>query len=287
MARLSTTKNTTLASNRMRRNAFFLTAAAALSKTSSVDAFVAHPSQQQQRSLHHLSPSVMMPSNRLLTTTPTTRLYSSSKKNDNFLKKAAKKILPASWFQSEEEKEAALARQQVKDNVKGGIKELLKDAPLPVRMLGSMISPLLSKAASQMGEAMAEQEKTIETVLDDARAYILGDDVALQALGEPLQVGAPFSQSSSTSIINGQKTTNIAIGFPVNGSRSSGMAQAQATDKGIQRLTLQVDGRQINVSLTQRGSPSSRVGKNHRTFGPMNDDDNIIEAEIIEKKVEK
>jgi hypothetical protein len=113
----------------------------------------------------------------------------------------------------------------------------------------------------------------------------LGDEVAIQALGEPITIGTPFSQSSSTSIINGQKTANIQLGFPVSGSRSSGVAQASATQSGLSSLLLEVDGRQIQVSLSKRGSSSKRVGKNHR--GPSDDDDNIIEAEIIEKEVKK
>lgn len=268
MARLAMPQNTsTIVSNRMRRSALFLTAAAALSTR--VDAFLP-PIQRHS----------------------TIRLYgsSSSKNNDdNILTRAAKKVLP-SWFQSEEEQKAALAKKQVKDNVKGGIQELLKDAPLPVRMMGGMVAPLLSSLASTVSESMAEQQRTIETVLEDAQAYMLGDDAALQALGEPLQVGAPFSQSSSTTIINGQKTVNLVIGFPVEGSCGSGMAQAQATDQGINRLTLQVNGgQQINVSLMKRGSASSssRIdGKAERMF-PSDDDDTIIEAEIIEKDVKR
>ena len=256
-----------------RRKICFVTAFAALS--TSADAFLT-PYRPFLTPRHPTIPTIAAARSM-----QQSRLYSSKKNDEGILKKVAKSILPKKWFQSEEEQKAELARQQVKDNVSGGIKELLKDAPLPVRMMGSLVSPLLSRVASDLQEGMAEQQRTVENVLDDARAYLLGDEVALQALGEPIQLGAPFSQSSSTSIINGQKSVNIALQFPVEGSRGSGVAQARANENGISQLVLQVNGRQINVSLSRRGSPSGRVGRNHRTTS-RNDDD-IIEAEIIEE----
>jgi len=270
------------------------TVAAAFS-TNSANAFVLSPSHQRPPLSYGVgnaqTPKTPSSSNILARrNTPQlaqqTRLYS-SKDDSGLLKRVAKTLLPKKWFQSEEEQKADLARQEVKDQVQGGIKELLKDAPLPVRMMGSLISPLLSNVASNLSESLAEQQKSMDSVLEDSRAYILGDDVALQALGEPIQVGTPFSQSSSTSIMNGQKTTKIVLGFPVEGSVASGVAQAEANEQGVSRLVLQVNGRQINVSLSRRGSPSAsgRVGKNHqmRKAGSSMDD-NIIEAEIIEKK---
>ena len=278
MARLSSNKTSSVRlASRLRRQALCLTAVAALSTTTSrVGAFVPPPPLLQPRVPS--SPALVTPRQPI-------RLYSSSNKNENFLKKAATKL--GIIKQSQEEEKAELARQQVKDNVSGGIKELLKDAPLPIKMFGSVLAPLISKAASKMGESIAEQETQIERVLDESRGLILGDDVALNALGgAPVQVGAPFSQSSSTMVVNGQKAVNIALSFPVEGSSRSGMAQAQATDKGINRLLLEVDGRQIDVSLTKRAFPSSssssRLGKNH-----LDDDDNIIEAEVIEKITKK
>jgi len=303
MASLSTNHSATRrlshsSSNSSLRRHYLLTAtaAAALSTMTSTQAFVV-----QQPASGTFRPRGMPFSGFMPTTVPTgvllnnnkyqlssIRLYTnlsnnnnSGKKKDNIFKRAAKKLLP-SIFSSEEEQRAELARKETKAKVKGGIQELLKDAPLPIRMMGNMLSPLLSQAATQMSEAVAEQQQTMEQVMDDTRAYLLVDEVALQALGEPIHVGNPFSQSSSTTIINGQRTVKLALGFPVNGSRASGTVQAQATDQGIQQLLLQVNGRTINVGLSKRsGLRSSRgIGKNHM-------DDNIIEAEIIEKDVDR
>jgi len=192
----------------------------------------------------------------------------------------AKSILPTSWFQTEKEKQQAMERQRVKDEVKGGLTELLKDAPLPVRMMGKMMGPLVSSAMSTMAESMAEQQKSIEETLSQATMYLQSDEAVTRLLGPDPQVGAPFSQSSSTTSINGQTKTRLQIGFPVSGSRSSGMAQLSATEAGIERIVLQVDGRQINVSLA---SSSSSRRKSFSGGSSKNDDDNIIEAEIIEK----
>jgi hypothetical protein len=295
MTRLASRGSIASVEGRGRHRLVLLTAAAAISTSlpSRVDAFVVRPPHDVSTSMissridSHLTTNIPL----RLTSTPTTtttRLFSSGKNNnkeEGILKKVAKTFLPKSWFQTDQEKKAELARQQVKDNVKGGIQEMFKDAPLPVRIMGSMISPLLSRVASDLSESMAEQQRSVESVIDDARAFIIGDDVALQALGEPIQVGTPFSQSSSTTSINGQKTTNIAIAFPVQGSRSSGVAQAQANQNGIVQLVLQVDGRQVHVSLNKRGS---HVGKNHILRKSYEgDDDNIIEAEIIEKDTKR
>ena len=274
-----------------------VTVAAALSATSPplrVDAFTVVPSQSLLLSsrMRRIDPN---PSSshafQQLPITTTTRLYSSGKSSknnddDGVLKKIAKSFLPKSWFQTDQEKKAELARQQVQNNVKGGIQEMLKDAPLPVRIMGSMISPLLSRVASDLSESMAEQQRSVEQVMDDARAYILNDDVALQALGEPVQLSNPFSQSSSTTMINGQKTTNIALAFPIQGSRSSGVVKAQANENGMVQLVLQLnDGRQIHVSLNNN-KRGSHLGKNH-ILRKKDEDDTIIEAEIIEKDTTK
>lgn len=221
------------------------------------------------------------------TSSPTTRHFSSRNNNDNddkggggwldTITNTAKSILPSTWFQSEKEKQKAIERQRVRDEVNGGLQQMLKDAPLPIRMMGSMVGPLMSSAMSSMAESMAEQQKTVEEYMAQARMALQADEAVTRVLGEPVQVGAPFSQSSSTQSINGQTTTRVEIGFPVNGPRESGMAQLSATQDGLQRLTVQAAGRQISVNLNApRGGP--------RKFSSRSDNkDDVIEAEIIDK----
>lgn len=192
----------------------------------------------------------------------------------NAAKSAAKSVLPSSWFQSEKEKQAAIERKRVQKEVSGGIQEVLKDAPLPIRMMGSMFGPLVSSAMSTMAESLAEQQSVAEDYLSQARQFLQSDPSVTRLLGEPIQVGSPFSQSSSSSSINGRTSTRIELGFAVQGSRVSGVAQLSATEAGIQRLIVQAQGRQIDVNLSS--TPYGRVG------GTRGDDD-IIEAEIVEK----
>ena len=273
-----------------RKQLFFAAAAAAFSTlpgTATV-AFTIAP-QRTVRIASRTDTAFYPPTSYVHGSLPTTRHYSSRRNDEeggggvlstikNAAKSVAKTILPSSWFQTDKEKQQAIERKRYRDEVNGGIKELLKDAPLPIRMMGSMVGPLFSSAMSTMAESLAEQQKTVEDYMSQARLCLQTDEAVVRLLGDPIQVGSPFSQSSSTSSINGQTTTRVEIGFPVSGSRGSGVAQLSATEAGLQRLVLQAEGRQINVSLSSKPFQKFPRSKNDK-----NDDDGIIEAEIIEK----
>jgi hypothetical protein len=223
----------------------------------------------------------------------TSRLYFSSYRGDDnekgggFLDKVkdtAKKFLP-SWLvpKSEEEKKRELARKRVQEDVSGSLTELLRDAPLPVRMMGKMMGPLFSNAMAAVAEGMAEQQEMIGPLLETATAAIEADDAVAAALGGgPVSCSAPHSQSSSTTTINGETTQRIELAFFVSGKGGRGAARLVAAGSNkIQLLEVQTPtGRTIPVSTSQgRKKTSSYVG-----YG---DEDNIIEAEIIEKETKK
>jgi hypothetical protein len=198
---------------------------------------------------------------------------------------AVKSILPASWFQSEQEKRAALERRRVKDEISGGLTDLLKDAPLPIRMVGSLVKPLISSAMSSLAETMAEQQESVSSLMSTAQLCLDSDERVAQLLGSGggLQVSNPFSQSSSTSSINGQTTSRVDLAFEVYGAVQSGVVRLSASNGKITQLTLQAaNGRVVEV----RTSPSSFSRSRSRVLGNDDDDSssNIIEAEIIEKK---
>jgi hypothetical protein len=194
------------------------------------------------------------------------------------LQSVAKSVLPSSWFQSEAEKQKAMERQQYKDQVSGGIREVLKDAPLPIRMMGRLMGPLVSTAMSSMAEGLADQQKTIAEYQQQAQRYLQADEAVRQVLGDTLQMSAtPYSQSSSTTSINGQSTTRVQLQFQVSGSRGTGIAELAATEAGISRLVLQVEGRSIQVNLS--AAPSKRFSSARRG----DDESDIIEAEIVDK----
>ncbi|GAX16779.1 hypothetical protein FisN_21Hh227 [Fistulifera solaris] len=201
------------------------------------------------------------------------------------LKKMAKKVLPSSWFQSEQEKKAAIERKRVNDEFKGGLQEMLKDAPLPIRMVGSMVAPMLSSAMSGLAETMAEQQQAVSNVQEDAKAYLLADPAVARLLGDgPIQLGAPFSQSSSTSSINGKTTSQVEIAFPVQGSMASGIVRASSANGTLQQLILQASGASIAVSLSSR-TPRASSFRSGKANNKGKDD--IIEAEIIDKNTQR
>ena len=238
-------------------------------------------------------------------TSSSTRLFSSFRKRDDddndggFLSKlgsvaknAAKSILPSTWFQSEKEQKAALERKRVQNQLSRDVNEVLKNAPLPVRMLGSVVAPLLGNVMSGLAETMAEQQQTVDALLQRAQTSLENDDVVANVLGSSgsIQVGAPFSQSSSSTSINGQTQTGVELAFAVSGSRGSGVARLTAANNEIQQLILQTsDGRSISVNVSKGGGGGRRQvqGGGGKMSSSSSSNDNIIEAEIIEKDTKK
>eukprot|EP00545_Synedropsis_sp_CCMP1620_P003412 CAMPEP_0119012492 /NCGR_PEP_ID=MMETSP1176-20130426/6796_1 /TAXON_ID=265551 /ORGANISM="Synedropsis recta cf, Strain CCMP1620" /LENGTH=268 /DNA_ID=CAMNT_0006965459 /DNA_START=144 /DNA_END=950 /DNA_ORIENTATION=+ len=226
-----------------------------------------------------------------------TRVYSSKRDGGTgglmgSLKSVAKKVLPKRWTQTKEEKTASLALKEQKNAMKSGINAMLKDAPLAVRMMGSLVAPLLSSLASTV---QAQQAKT-QYLLDDARDFILSDPAARAALGEPIVVQQPFSQASSSASMNGQASSQVQASFYVEGTLQQGVATMSASESGIQSLSLQVGGRTMNIALVKSagGSTSnsdvfggakplsqSTIGKNRTN---KND---IIDVEFIDKTERK
>lgn len=228
------------------------------------------------------------------TTLLTSRLYSSSGGGDGdddwgALKKAAgnivrktrnkiSKIIP--FVKSDDEKQEQITRRDRRNEIKGGLNTALKDAPLPIRMMGRMIAPLLSRAAEQM----AEQGRQANELLEEARRRITDDADVTRELGEPVQVGRPFSQSSSTMVVNGKSAARVQSVFQVAGPNGSGTATMSASDGEIASLTVNVNGRNISVGSGKKGGGG--YGRPSRVGGGSNNivEAEIIEAEIIEKK---
>jgi len=179
------------------------------------------------------------------------------------------------------EKQKREARKEVDETVGA----LFKDAPLGMRMVGKLMKPLISTVA----QIFSEQTQSIQEVLDDAESYILNDAIVSQTLGgRPIRVSAPFSQSSSTTIINGRQTSQIQASFQVVGQRTTGIATLVAANGDIRSLQIDIGGRMYNVNTsgvtasTDSSSsygPTSKLGKNTN----INRDD-VIDAEFVEKK---
>lgn len=217
-------------------------------------------------------------------------------------KSAARKILPTKWFGSKEEKEALERKQIVKDRVKGEIDQMLKGAPLPIQMFAKYVAvPMMGRIASKLAEVGRQQQETMEAILDEARTLLLNDPEMVELLGKPLQIGAPFSQRSSTTVINGVRQMRTEFEVEVSGSIDSGVCRIIATTEGIGQLLVESNGKVYNIDLTSRGTMSSskqfsskaksksrssksKPSKSSASRFRGNDEDNIIEAEIIDKE---
>lgn len=249
-------------------------------------------------------------------TAATTRLYSSSRMRNRFqnnngdddpnrkelfgfrrtAKKVAQKILPTKWFGSEKEKEALERKQEAKDRVQGELDQMLKGAPLPIKMFGKLVAgPLMGKIASTAVEASYQQAQTMEKILDEARSYLVNDPTTVDLLGMPIQIGQPYSQSSATTIINGKRQMRMDFAVEISGPKGSGMTRISATNEGIGQLLVEAMGRvyQIDLSSANKFSSSSSSSSNsftNKSFGGKkknNNDDDIIEAEIIDKETNR
>jgi hypothetical protein len=164
---------------------------------------------------------------------------------------------------------------------------MLKDAPLPVRMIGSMIAPLMSTVMAGLAESMAEQQATIEAVLKDARSYLTADAGVASTIGSGIQFGQPQSQSASTTSINGQSTSRIELALPVTGSLGTGTVRLSAANGKIEKLQVEANGRVISVDLSSKGGPGRRRSAFSGGSSRSSSGDDIIEAEIIEKDTKK
>lgn len=261
-----------------------------LSGASSSWAFVAPqksiPTAIDMRRLRHGPTIQPMPLRTVVAQHHQSRLYFSQRDDDsdwqafkkaggNLLKKGANKIKSLTPFgKSKEEKRSEIIKKERKQEIKGGINAMLKDAPLPIRMMGRMVAPLMARAA----EGMAEQAAQAQEMLEEARFRLVNDPILAEELGGPLQIGQPLSQQSATTVINGKSTARVRASFQVGGPRGSGVATMESSNGEISSLTVNINGRNISVGSRRGGNVFGKSSSSSKK------DDNIIEAEIIEKK---
>eukprot|EP00558_Chaetoceros_sp_UNC1202_P006127 CAMPEP_0197236322 /NCGR_PEP_ID=MMETSP1429-20130617/3466_1 /TAXON_ID=49237 /ORGANISM="Chaetoceros sp., Strain UNC1202" /LENGTH=255 /DNA_ID=CAMNT_0042695081 /DNA_START=76 /DNA_END=843 /DNA_ORIENTATION=- len=196
---------------------------------------------------------------------------------------------------------ASTAKEKVKSilpfSKKGGLskKEQKEQPSLTVRMVGAILKPLVSKLAGNLVEAMEEQSRQISDLLTDARILIVQDSQAAQLLGEPIEIGTPFSQASSSMSINGKTQSSTQVSFEVIGRTSTGIATMKAADGRIDSLFLNISGRNIAIDTTKTAGFSASfddgtawTSKEQNTgLGRNRGKSDIIDAEFVDKRVDK
>mmetsp|Transcript_25137 Transcript_25137/g.54190 ORF Transcript_25137/g.54190 Transcript_25137/m.54190 type:complete len:281 (+) Transcript_25137:28-870(+) len=133
----------------------------------------------------------------------------------------------------------------------GGIRRLVDRWMNPYAKFGG--DRMMDRVNSEMARSMTEDQRSIKALLADARTCLLADPVVRSMMGADLELGTPFSKSSSSTMINGVTKSHLQLGIPVSGSQGTGSIRLLANQDGISQIELDAGGRVIEVSLNKRG----------------------------------
>ena len=146
-----------------------------------------------------------------------------------------------------------------KDKKKGGaltngLDELLKDAPLPVKLAAQLAKPLVGA----LEVALKEGAEDSEALLESAQSALERDARVTALLGPDVQIGGVFSSASSN--INGQKM--IQLQFSISGGATGALRGETPSGGGAPKLvSLQVSGGgqqfDVPVGLGSAGSSAA------------------------------
>jgi hypothetical protein len=205
---------------------------------------------------------------------------SGNPKDKSFITRALDKIKSmVPFLKDEKQKKADIIRKQSADRVSSEIDRMFQDAPLGLRMIGKMMSPLIGSLAGGLVEAAREQSRQMDELLNECENLIAADYLARQELGDIIDIGSPFSQASSTVSVNGVTRKKIEAKFEVRGSKGGGVGILYASERGIDNLLVTVNGRTLNIDTSGR----IRTEKSKSYLGKNKGKDDIIDAELVEK----
>ena len=153
-----------------------------------------------------------------------------------------------------------LFQRKPKSKADAAIDAVLKDAPLPIKMMGG----LFKGVANMAGEAMRDAADDLDRVSDVTIRAVSFDPQAREVLGEDVSTGMPSSQSFSSISVNGVARKRIALQMPIAGTRGSGTVRVDAAVTGdevvLNSCSLDVNGKTIQVSGGDGGAGSGDGG---------------------------
>lgn len=131
-------------------------------------------------------------------------------------------------------------------------------------LLGKAVGGVLRSAVGALGEQLREAAERAQDVQDQASRLIESSSKVRAALGGSIRVGAPVSQSSSSSSINGRSSQTVTLIVPVVGANGrTAQAQVRAVEGGGSgRPQLSVSVRLPNgqtVDLDDISSPAAQT----------------------------
>ena len=125
-----------------------------------------------------------------------------------------------------------------------GLDELLKDAPLPVKLVAQLAKPLIGALETVLKEGAEDTE----ALLDAAQSALERDSRVTALLGPDPQIGGVFSSASSN--MNGQKSVQLQFSLS-NGATGALRGESPQGGGAPKLVSLQVSGggQQLDVPV--------------------------------------
>jgi len=127
-------------------------------------------------------------------------------------------------------------------------------------MMSKMIKPLVGNLIGKLAQAVEDSQKQMDDLMGDVSFLIQQDANAAQSLGHgAMEIGSPFSQSSSTVSMNGKMESRLQASFEVRGDLGAGVVTMNAVNGRIESLFLNVNGRNLAIDTTKSANASANV----------------------------
>ena len=158
--------------------------------------------------------------------------------------------------------------------------QMMSEMMTKTRMMDEMLDRFNSQMNAGTMNARGDQPPLDEfRLMDEALEYLNTDAEVTDVLGNGIQLGPPFSRSSSSEMVNGISTSRLQLGIPIRGSRGEGRAMLFADDEGITQIGLDAKGHDslIDVNLDGTRTRSNSKAK----------DEEVIDATVVDNGVDK